>query len=299
MNIAIRESKQRSLVGWLGLVGAVVFFGLFFLYVWLRIKPELIHHNDNPVFLTGVDFLKGFLARPGGPVEYVSLFFWQFYYCRWAGTLIITLTAAVICLATRGMMLAMGERRPGPAGCPSSRRPCCCSSTAVTATTPPQAARVILALGAVWLYARISPRLAVLRMGVFLVISAAVYYLAGGGYVLFAGLCGVLELLKRRSIILGILCFLSGPAAPYLLGAYSYQISHAQAYGALLPFSPTAAATIAPLWQGVEMRDWGLLRQLSAGAWLHLAFVMFFPLAAVWSCLQRQRSWVKKRLSAL
>lgn len=114
MNIAIRESKQRSLVGWLGLVGAVVFFGLFFLYVWLRIKPELIHHNDNPVFLTGVDFLKGFLARPGGPVEYVSLFFWQFYYCRWAGTLIITLTAAVICLATRGMMLAMGERRPGP-----------------------------------------------------------------------------------------------------------------------------------------------------------------------------------------
>lgn len=117
MNIAIRESKQRSLVGWLGLVGAVVFFGLFFLYVWLRIKPELIHHNDNPVFLTGVDFLKGFLARPGGPVEYVSLFFWQFYYCRWAGTLIITLTAAVICLATRGMMLAMGERRPGPAGC--------------------------------------------------------------------------------------------------------------------------------------------------------------------------------------
>ena len=94
-----------------GRLFAVVLLGLFYLHVWLIINPALVYEIRCPVFLTSLGFFKSFLPRPGGLVEYLSIFCSQFNYYPWAGALIITLTAGLICLATRGVLRAMGTGR--------------------------------------------------------------------------------------------------------------------------------------------------------------------------------------------
>jgi len=266
----------------------VVLLGLFYLHVWLLVNPSLIHEIRCPVFLTSLGFFKSFLHRPGGLVEYLSIFWSQFNYYPWAGALIITLTVGLICLATRGVLRAMRTGRD--AG----------TAWLIPAVLflliynryehdPAAGGQILAALIFVNVYARVWFRSALLRWVTFLIISGFAYYLIGGGYVLFAVLCGILELLKRRSIILGIFCLLCVRGVPAAFAMYSYEVTLVQAFAPLLPFSKTAVPTLAaPLGlQGV----------------LHLALVLFFPLAAIWGGLPRQRAAIgraiRRRVSAL
>ena len=115
MSMATTDDKSTLRATRLAAGATVLLFGLFFLHVLLRVNPALIYYHQRPVFLTGLGFLKGLLAKPGGPAEYVALFCSQLNYYPWVGALVITLTAGLICLATRGLLRAVANREPHPA----------------------------------------------------------------------------------------------------------------------------------------------------------------------------------------
>jgi hypothetical protein len=78
--------------------GCGVFFALFFLYIWLHIRPELIYHGfgiflDAPIFRLGWQFFKNHLSYTGGVLEYASGFLSQCYYFSWLGAVILTAVA--------------------------------------------------------------------------------------------------------------------------------------------------------------------------------------------------------------
>ena len=256
----------------LAAAAVVLFFGLFYCQLWLGVNPRLIYHNQGPVFLIGFDFLKSFLSRPGGPLDYVWLFCFQFYYYPWAGALIATATAALICLAGRGVLTVMAGARPHPGTCifPAFLILLIYSRYGADVYVFFQ---ILAALWLVMLYASLPLRGRLPRLAAFLLISAACYYLAGSGYVLFAVLCGILEMLRRRSPLLGLLMLLCGPAAPYGFAMYSYQASLPEVYAPLLPVAKRILVALAPPFE---------LRQ-----GLHLALVLFFPASAIWMAVRK------------
>ena len=81
------------------------FFALFYFYIWLAVDTRLIYHSyemaeNFPVFYKDWDFFQKFISYPGGDVEYLSALLSQFFYYSWAGALVITLQAWLICLCT-------------------------------------------------------------------------------------------------------------------------------------------------------------------------------------------------------
>ena len=85
-----------------GPLQTISFFALFYLYLWLMVKPHLIYHGGGlimnfPAFFRDGEFFREFLSYPGGLVEYLSAFLAQLFYYSWAGALVITLQAWLIC----------------------------------------------------------------------------------------------------------------------------------------------------------------------------------------------------------
>jgi len=72
------------------IITSAVFFILVFLYCWYYINPALIYFKQQPIFLFDKYFLNKFLLFPGGIAEYLSLFISQFFYSKFAGSLLIT-----------------------------------------------------------------------------------------------------------------------------------------------------------------------------------------------------------------
>ena len=88
-----------------------LFFILFYLYLWLYVDLKLIYHGagiitDFPVFYKTWSFFLQFPSHPGGPVEYLSAFLSQFFYYSWAGALIMTVQAWLMCLCLEYVLRA-------------------------------------------------------------------------------------------------------------------------------------------------------------------------------------------------
>ncbi|MFC1605034.1 DUF6057 family protein, partial [Planctomycetota bacterium] len=95
--------KQRSSQGLGRLLQSFLFFILFYLYLWLYVDLRLIYHGAGvitnfPVFYKSWTFFLPFLSYPGGPVEYLSAFLSQFFYYSWAGALVVTVQAWLLCV---------------------------------------------------------------------------------------------------------------------------------------------------------------------------------------------------------
>ncbi len=223
-----RGPSWRSLL-WAG--ACFLFFLLFFLYVWLRVAPAGLYHcryMEFPPFSLGAVFVKEFLAYAGGPIEYVSAFLSQLFYLSWAGALIITAVAALLCVAAYASFTAFGGTRlpvlyfiPAlPVLMLYSRY-----SHAMTLVLA-----VLASVLCMVLYASLPLRRPVLRAGAFLVLSCALWYVASGAYVIFVVLCGALELLTRRRVLLGLACVLLSLVAPPVAGTYLLPITIEDAY---------------------------------------------------------------------
>lgn len=73
------------------------------LFIELIINPLLHYHIQQPPFLWSNIFFNPFLLYPGGLTDYLSLFLSQFFFFKWAGTLIILLIGVSISLLIRGI----------------------------------------------------------------------------------------------------------------------------------------------------------------------------------------------------
>jgi len=275
MNMAVTHVKQSRQPVYVELAATACLLGLFYLHAWHQIRPALISPGRYPIFMTGTAFLADFTARPGGIVAYVSSFFSQFYLYSWTGALVMTLAAGLTYVTTRGLLKTAGGGRPNPA--------VCFIPVILLALIydrylhdPIAIGQIIAALIFANVYARIPVDKPLRRVWVLLAISVAVYYLAGSGYVLFAVLCGIIEFAKRRSIILGILWLGLAAAVPWAMARYSYEISLVEAYSPVLPLDKMFEPSLVPRPRLPEV--------------LQLVFVLFFPLAMIWSSMGRVRA---------
>ena len=223
-----------------GPIRSFIFFILFYLYLWLDVDPRLIYHGggvieDFPVFFRGWAFFQKFISYPGGPVEYLSAFLSQFLYYSWAGTLVLTLLAWLICMCAGAFIKALdGPCLGWVRFIPPILLLIVYSQYAYHFVTT---VALLAALLSVCLYLRITPNSKLPHLVVFLVLSVILYYIAGGAYLLFAALCAIYELLFRRCWRMGLLCLLLAAVIPYVEGVIIFGVSIIDAFSELLPFS--------------------------------------------------------------
>jgi hypothetical protein len=220
-------------------VFSALFLISFFLYLWLRIDPALLwgfmRFREFPCFRKGAEFLGDFLPYPGGPIGYLAAFLSQLYYWSWLGSLIVTLLGGLLCLATYGVFQALGGTRV--------RALYFVPAVLLLALYNlyghllAAALALLAALLFVNIYSRWAPRSAWLRLPAFLLLSAAVYYLTAGAYLVFAALCGILELLTRRRPFLGACYIACVVGVPYLAERCVFPVSTVEASLRLIPFS--------------------------------------------------------------
>jgi len=84
----------------LSIIFSVLFFIIFYLYVLLLIKPELIYHYQQLGFTFDKYSLKEYLTYPGGIAECVSLFLFQFNINSFTGALLYTILTLLIIFIT-------------------------------------------------------------------------------------------------------------------------------------------------------------------------------------------------------
>ncbi len=230
---------SRSRSAWT-IAFTALFFGFFWLYVWLVIDPRLLYesHPDFPVFFTGATFLKAAIARYAGPVEYVSGFLAQSYYIPWLGALVITLLTGLICLMLDVLVRAIGGSRVRFVALIPAVILLVAHNYQLNQIT--LLVGLLLALACAAFYARVPVHRDGWRVALFLALSLALYFAAGGPYLLFAALAAIYELQGRQRRLPALVAFLSIEAVPYLLGTYVFQVSLSDAYTYLLPYHPDA-----------------------------------------------------------
>ena len=208
--------------GWRRVVAPVAFLFVMFVYVLVVVDPRLLYHAyivELPVrgtrivfpeYFLGVDFLQGFLLLPGGPTEYIGAFLSQLFYFPCVGALILTGIAAGTMVLTVSLVRLLGWQWAGVAG-----------------YLPPLVLMIIwsrytfhladqlalmAALASIRLY--LSVRRPVVRGACLPLGAAALYYVAGGPFLLAMATCGLFELLVTRKRALAILCLALAAALP-------------------------------------------------------------------------------------
>ncbi|NLY01370.1 MAG: hypothetical protein GXY83_35210 [Rhodopirellula sp.] len=209
-------------------------FALFYLYVLRRIHPELFFHQNPVLFLFDSRHFAGFMEQPGGPTEYASAFLSALFVYGWLGALVVTLLAALICLATRRFLAAVaGDGTDG-----LYLTPAVLILLLLGQYHHPVrlCAGLVLVLQCANAYVGIGNQPSKIRLLAFAVGSALVYFTAAGLYVVFACLCAVFELGVKRNRLLGWFCLLSAGALPAVAGVWLLNIGIEEAFrGLTLP----------------------------------------------------------------
>lgn len=222
--------------------GSIALFVLLFLYLWLFVDLRFLYSGGGiatnfPVYFKGWAFFRDFLARPGGPLEYVAAVLCQLFYIGWAGALVVTvqawsMSACVGFIFKTVNLPGLRWLRFAP--------PIILLITYTQYTfhfVTMTAFLAALAFTCLYLRTTLRPASNRVRPAVFLVLSAILYYFAGGAYLLFALLCAIHELLFRQRPLQGLLCLLSAAAVPYVVGVLVFGVSTVNAFTDLLPFS--------------------------------------------------------------
>ena len=242
----------------LGSIGVCLFFVLFFLFIRHRVNPQLLYHGDKltlssgkviefPIFRKGEAFVDEFVDKPGGLSEYIAAMLCQYYYYSFLGPLVLTALALVLYLLTGGIIRLCGWPNAWPLLfvpplllliAYNRYDAVLCNYVAITAA---------LAGVSVYLYVARSAR-AIVRLVVFAIGSACLYYVAGGAYMLFAVLCASFELLAGRRYSLGGLYVVSAALVP-LGGVRVFGCGLNEAYFGVSGLSPfDGSAGVIVLW---------------------------------------------------
>ncbi len=213
----------------------VVFFCAFWLYVFFHVDPAILCNQQWPVFLLDNDFFASFLDTPGGLSEYAAAFGSQFHYVPWAGGLAITVLAIGISLAMQWAFTAIAGKRLRP-WLPLVPAVWMLVLLGRYHYVPAAGVAMFISLAMAGAYARLGLSGQFYRLGVFMALSVPVYWVCGGYYVLFAGLCGIFELFARGRFATGAVCLLCAIGLPALYALYSYDTGYPQAYLFWLPY---------------------------------------------------------------
>jgi len=259
---AVALTVRKNWFGWAVL--SCLFFALFYVYVWRHVEPRMLYHADYlfirpgkriafPLFQRGAAFFQQFPDRPGGLAEYAGAWASQYLYYPYIGALVLTGAAWLVALAGGGLIRAMGGR--------ASRILAFVPALLILVTYNRYAFQLeyYLALAAAmgmanfYVYVCARSRRTPVRLALFLLTSAMVYYIAAGPYVLFALLCGAQELLSKRppgpperagagKYVLGGLYLLAAVGIPFLARSLFFDITLSEAYTRLSGIYPRRTA---------------------------------------------------------
>ncbi|MHC4157995.1 MAG: DUF6057 family protein, partial [Planctomycetota bacterium] len=171
----------------------------------------------------------------GGPVEYLCAFLSQLLYYSWAGALVITTMALLISICTDIFIKEINA--------PRLRWIRFIPPVLILITYNKYTYHFVTimallgALSFVCLYLKLTKINKVVSLLIFFVLSAILYYIAGGVYLLFVLLCAIYELLFRRQWQIASVYLLSAAVIPYVGGVLVFSISVNDAFTQLLPFS--------------------------------------------------------------
>jgi len=222
-------------VAWLVTLGLLA--GLLW-HVHVRIDPSLVYYGDlvelpsqhsflvTPIFATGGEFLQPFLTRPGGLAEWAGAYLIQRFSMPYAGTLILGLLAVVVFVTTNRIVTAMSGRPTRYMGFWPALLLVLIWGRYVFHVGDCLA--LCVALLACELTLRVKRPLT--RAMALSVGTAVLYYVIGAPALLFAVMCGLAELLRRRHWWLGVMAVAVGAVAPLVIGVWALGSTVPDAY---------------------------------------------------------------------
>lgn len=246
------------------IIADCILFPAFFLCVRFWVNPSLLYYYPGFFLNVTVEtyapwFITGAPAYPGKLTDLIVSFLTPFLAGPWAGTVVITVIAFVMCWLLGRFLVNIGAHNvlelkfvPGAL---------MLIQLGLVVNPLPAVVSIILGIAFVLLY-QVAGRLAAWRRWVlFVFLSAAVYGLAIQSFVAFVVLCIVLEIAERRDWRSACVQAAMAVLVPLAVGGIFFPLySPLDAYNHLVPNLP---------------KTW------SVTAWLPLVFWIVSPLIAI------------------
>jgi hypothetical protein len=230
-------------------IATLVFIILTFLFFLFYIDPRLLYHAQEPPFLLDAHFFSNFAAYPGGMIWYFSAFLTQFYMFPWAGAFIITTIIFINYWQTTLFLQHIGadyqfmsnghavrddtgkllnNKRWVAAGTiPALLLFAACCNYLLPIS---YAVGMLAALLSANLYLSCLSGKTPLRLVLFIIILAGLYYFSATGALLFAVLCALHEFLSRKNYFTGAVIVVITSVLPFLAANFVFVISVPSAY---------------------------------------------------------------------
>ena len=221
-------------------IRSLIFFVLFFLFVYLWIDPKLIYHGHGqsiiyPICTSEVSVFEDYPAFPGKAAMYMAARLPHYYYYSWAGALIITGIAGLLCIGTDKFITTVGGGRlrwlrfvPAIFLLAQHGRyyPFLLAENLA----------LLIALLLLYLYTRTPLHGAASRLVMFMVFSAVMYATAVQLYLVFVLMCVSVEFFNKRRVNADLLCLFSALLIPYLVNTFVFELKPFEAYGLILSY---------------------------------------------------------------
>ena len=221
----------------------LIFFLSGALYLWLVVEPHLIYQCFGTIlpeahpFATGRLFLKNSLDLPGGFVAYVSGFLSQGFYYSPLGTVIIVATALCLCELSRRHLVAAGYARATVL----SSVPAILIFLIYSCYKHPLPACLTVSLGLLCslVFEIVRLQRLVIRVVVYCLLTAVIFWLSGaGGLLVFLLMTVIYGIFVHRDWRLTILALPASFAITWGLTQYLFLIPPQKAFLILTPVSP-------------------------------------------------------------
>ncbi|MEN6425402.1 MAG: DUF6057 family protein [Phycisphaerales bacterium] len=267
----------------------VVFFAFFYVYFAVAIDVRLFYHccgfvDNFPCFYKGWDFFRGFLAYPGGLVEYLCAWLAQSFYSPWLGAGVMTGKAWVLFACTDYVLKALGAlhlrglRFLGPLLLVAVY-----SQYGFPFLTT---MALLAALLGICLYLKLRSGDDVRTIGLFVVLCLLLYVAAAGTSLVFVALCTAYEGLLRRRGRLALIELGLGVVTPCGVGVLGYGVRPLDAYCRLLPLS----------W---DLTSHSAFRIMLDAVWALYLFLPFVVVAVgAWRLVGGQQGGLSSKLKA-
>jgi len=219
--------KSRDMIWSLMFTAGLLSF--YFIYLLLRIDPKLIYQAQEPIFFFDRYFINEFFSYPGGVNELASGFLSQFFYYSWTGALLLVLVFAFVTLNTWLLVRSITVIRP-------IHYLHWIPSIILLALHSDYKFPLVLTLGLLWallginIYIRFARSISILRLPLYLILQAILYYVTAGQAFIFTLVIILYEVLHHRSIVLPLLYILFAALLPYIGASTLFIIRVRDAY---------------------------------------------------------------------
>ncbi|MBN1407529.1 MAG: hypothetical protein JW956_07065 [Calditrichaceae bacterium] len=208
-------SKENDSISLMGIIHSIIFFGVYYLYIWLFVNPALYYQQQQPVFLIDRRFFDEFLSYPGGLTKYFDAFISQFYIFPWIGALFIVGIVWLITLCTSAIIKSVTTKKEiifikyFPALLLLSLHSYYDFALSVDIG-------LLVALLFTVLYLRLNPENKYIRIILSLLYMIITFHIAAGSMVLFAIICLLYELIHKRNLLNAFMYLFIGLIVLYL-----------------------------------------------------------------------------------